>query len=77
MQQAGPLGDFSETKPLPSRAKVVIMGGGVIGNSVAYHLAKGGMHACIRVCVCVCERAQYFIYIDVSYACLRGGPCYV
>jgi glycine cleavage system aminomethyltransferase T/glycine/D-amino acid oxidase-like deaminating enzyme len=30
------------TAPLPSRARVVIIGGGVIGTSVAYHLAKAG-----------------------------------
>jgi heterotetrameric sarcosine oxidase gamma subunit len=31
------------TKPLPSRAHVVIIGGGVIGTSVAYHLTKLGV----------------------------------
>src|SRR3954471_13391885 len=31
------------TKPLPSRAQVVIIGGGVIGTSVAYHLTKLGV----------------------------------
>jgi glycine cleavage system aminomethyltransferase T/glycine/D-amino acid oxidase-like deaminating enzyme len=30
------------TPPLPSRARVVIIGGGVIGTSVAYHLTKAG-----------------------------------
>ena len=30
------------TKPLPDRAHVVIIGGGVIGTSVAYHLTKFG-----------------------------------
>ncbi|MGD0375017.1 MAG: FAD-dependent oxidoreductase [Streptosporangiaceae bacterium] len=30
------------TPPLPGRARVVIIGGGVIGTSVAYHLAKAG-----------------------------------
>jgi heterotetrameric sarcosine oxidase gamma subunit len=30
------------TKPLPDRARVVIIGGGVIGASVAYHLTKLG-----------------------------------
>ena len=28
--------------PLPPRARVVIIGGGVIGTSVAYHLARLG-----------------------------------
>src|ERR1043165_2021921 len=28
--------------PLPSRARVVVIGGGVIGTSVAYHLADMG-----------------------------------
>ena len=28
--------------PLPGRARVVIIGGGVIGTSVAYHLAEMG-----------------------------------
>ena len=31
------------TKPLPDRARVVIIGGGVIGTSVAYHLTKLGV----------------------------------
>src|SRR6201990_2506779 len=30
------------SKPLPDRARVVIIGGGVIGTSVAYHLTKLG-----------------------------------
>lgn len=33
----------SATKPLPERARVVIIGGGVIGTSVAYHLTKLGI----------------------------------
>ena len=28
--------------PLPSHARVVVVGGGIIGNSIAYHLAKAG-----------------------------------
>jgi glycine cleavage system aminomethyltransferase T/glycine/D-amino acid oxidase-like deaminating enzyme len=33
---------MTETPALPSRARVVIIGGGVIGTSVAYHLARMG-----------------------------------
>ena len=33
---------MTETSSLPSRARVVIIGGGVIGTSVAYHLAQLG-----------------------------------
>ena len=29
--------------PLPQRARVVVVGGGVIGTSVAYHLAHAGV----------------------------------
>jgi len=32
----------SQPLPLPSQARVVICGGGIIGTSVAYHLAKLG-----------------------------------
>ena len=32
------------TTSLPDRAHVVIIGGGVIGTSVAYHLTKLGLH---------------------------------
>ena len=28
--------------PLPSHARVSVVGGGIIGNSIAYHLAKAG-----------------------------------
>jgi len=41
------------TDLLPSRAKVVIIGGGVIGCSVAYHLAKSGWKDIVLL-----ERAQ-------------------
>ncbi len=30
------------TKPLPKHARVVIVGGGIIGASIAYHLTKFG-----------------------------------
>ena len=30
------------TSHLPERASVVIIGGGIMGCSVAYHMAKGG-----------------------------------
>jgi len=33
---------MTEGRDLPSRARVVIIGGGVIGTSVAYHLAERG-----------------------------------
>ena len=32
----------NEPNPLPSSARVVIVGGGIIGTSVAYHLAHMG-----------------------------------
>ncbi|XP_061670721.1 pyruvate dehydrogenase phosphatase regulatory subunit, mitochondrial isoform X1 [Syngnathoides biaculeatus] len=35
-------GDSSQPLPLPSQARVVICGGGIVGTSVAYHLAKLG-----------------------------------
>ena len=34
--------DRPTDKPLPSQARVVIIGGGVIGCSIAYHLTKLG-----------------------------------
>jgi 4-methylaminobutanoate oxidase (formaldehyde-forming) len=43
---------FSEQSPqdrLPKKAKCVIVGGGVIGSSVAYHLAKGGWNDIVLV----------------------------
>src|SRR3954452_10223337 len=32
------------TGPLPERAEIAIIGGGVVGLSIAYHLAKRGLH---------------------------------
>lgn len=37
----------------PSEADVVVMGGGIIGNSVAYHLAKLGMKNIV-----LCEQSK-------------------
>lgn len=37
-----PGGDFSDKRPFPTQSRVVIIGGGVVGCSVAYHLAKMG-----------------------------------
>ncbi|PRC45294.1 FAD-dependent oxidoreductase, partial [Mycobacterium sp. ITM-2017-0098] len=34
---------MTSAKPLPARARAVIIGGGVIGTSVAYHLTKLGL----------------------------------
>src|SRR6202167_3381695 len=34
--------EASTSPPLPARSRVVIIGGGVIGASVAYHLAREG-----------------------------------
>lgn len=33
----------SSVSTLPSEAQVVVIGGGIIGNSIAYHLGKLGM----------------------------------
>ena len=35
--------EFSSAATLPSQARVVVAGGGIIGPSIAYHLAKLGM----------------------------------
>lgn len=34
---------MSSNSHLPTEAQVVIIGGGIIGNSIAYHLGKMGM----------------------------------
>ena len=38
---------MSPTDTVPSRARVVIIGGGVIGASVAYHLTALGWTRCV------------------------------
>src|SRR5579864_5636732 len=35
------------TAALPERARIVIIGGGIIGASTLYHLAKGGVQDCV------------------------------
>ncbi|MFQ5517823.1 MAG: FAD-dependent oxidoreductase, partial [Acidimicrobiia bacterium] len=42
MPEANPAGGQRTQPPLPERARVVVVGGGVIGASVAYHLAHMG-----------------------------------
>ena len=41
----------SRGRDLPNRARVVIVGGGVIGCSVAYHLGKLGLSDVVLLCV--------------------------
>src|SRR5262249_55604207 len=36
------LGEFQRMNDIPSRARAVIIGAGIVGNSLAYHLAKLG-----------------------------------
>ncbi len=38
------------TTPFPTHARVVIVGGGVIGTSIAYHLAKLGWNGRTSCC---------------------------
>ena len=42
MRQSSSLAGKETSRPLPSRAQVVVCGGGVVGSSVAYHLPKCG-----------------------------------
>ena len=32
---------------LPDRAEVVVVGGGVMGTSIAFHLAEAGVEVCL------------------------------
>ena len=38
---------YSSTKELPASAEVVIIGGGVVGTSTAFHLAKRGVNVAL------------------------------
>ena len=45
---------FSSRPELPESARVVIVGGGIIGTSVAYHLAHAGWRDVVsRIIACV------------------------
>ena len=57
-------------KTVPSRARAVIIGGGVSGASVAYHLSKLGWRDVVLL-----ERKQItnFILICTPRACARLG----
>ena len=57
---------------LPATADVVIVGGGVIGTSIAFHLAEAGVRD-----VLLLERAQLGIRLDLAArpaACARSSP---
>ena len=43
-------GHSSGTDSFPTQAQVVVIGGGVIGCSVAYHLTKLGWRDVLRIC---------------------------
>ena len=44
-----------QTSPLPATASIVIVGGGVMGASIAYHLAKAGLRDIVLL-----ERESFF-----------------
>jgi alanine dehydrogenase len=56
-------------KKLPTSAKVVVIGGGVVGCSVAYHLAKFGWKDTILL-----ERDPTYIVEDVVHYCVANMP---
>ena len=40
---------MSSQSSLPSRAKAVVIGGGIVGNSIVYHLARLGWHEIVQI----------------------------
>ena len=48
--------------PLPSQASIVVIGGGVIGCSTLYHLAKAGIHDAVLL-----ERKQLTATKEISF----------
>ena len=60
---------MSNTQVLPEKARIAIIGGGIIGTSVAYHLAKRGIKDVVLI-----ERQQ----LNKWHHLARGGlsePC--
>ena len=56
----------AEGGSLPDRAQVVIVGGGVIGSSIAYHLAGLGIHPRLDV-------GHVLVVLDVDVTLVRLG----